>query len=127
MKTEDFYTLIQLFLEECVETMKTKGKAYAGKDQSIFANFNRVAAKKRIPRQVVASIYMDKHLDALDSFIRGEYGDPEPIEGRIKDVINYLLLLYGMIMEQQMAIPAPDAPNKSFVRFHPSGTQKSLK
>lgn len=99
MRTVDFYQYVQKFLEECLDTMQKKGDAYAGKDQDRFANFNKLAAKLDMSREKILMVYMQKHLDAIESFIRGEYADPEPISGRVKDVINYLLILAGMIKE----------------------------
>jgi len=99
MRNVDFYLLIQKVLEECIETMKGKGDAYAGQGQDKFANFNRLASKLGLNRTKIWMVYFQKHMDAIDSFLRGEYNDPEPIEGRIKDAVNYLLLLYGMIQE----------------------------
>jgi len=99
MTNEKFYELVERVLDDCVGIMRSKGDAYAGKDQDKFANFNRLASKLGLNRTKIWMVYFQKHMDALDSFLRGEYNDPEPIEGRIKDAVNYLLLLYGMIQE----------------------------
>jgi len=99
MTNEKFYELVERVLDDCVDIMRSKGDAYAGKDQDKFANFNRLASKLGLNRTKIWMVYFQKHMDALDSFLRGEYNDPEPIEGRIKDAVNYLLLLYGMIQE----------------------------
>lgn len=99
MTNEKFYKFVAEFLDQCIGTMKSKGDTYAGAGQDKFANFKRLAAKLGLHEFQVLMVYMQKHLDAIESFIREEYNDPEPISGRIKDAINYLLILYGMIRE----------------------------
>jgi len=104
MKNSDFYLLVDEFLDECIQTMKSKGDTYAGASQDKFANFKRLAAKLSLHEFKILMVYMQKHLDAIDAFVREEYNDPEPIDGRIKDAINYLLILYGMIIESKDAL-----------------------
>jgi len=101
MEAKKFYHLIEELFDECMETMKSKGLAYSGKSDS-FANFKRVAKNLSMSQYQVWYVYFAKHLDSLASWIREEYSDSEPITGRIKDLINYLFLLYGMIKEKEM-------------------------
>jgi NADPH-dependent glutamate synthase beta subunit-like oxidoreductase len=42
-------------------------------------------------------VYMKKHLDAIFTFIGKGRVESEPIEGRIHDAVNYLLLLNKLI------------------------------
>ena len=78
--------------------MDSKGLAYSGEEDK-FGNFNRVGELLKLDRKKVLNVYFHKHIDAIDSYIREEYHDTEPIQGRIFDAINYLLLLSGMIKE----------------------------
>jgi len=88
--------------KECIEMFKRKNASYAGKDAGL-ANFNRGAKLTGIDRKKVWFIYFSKHYDSIASYIRGEYADStEPIEGRIKDLINYLGILCCMIREDEM-------------------------
>jgi len=100
MKAQKFYDTIEELIDECLEIMKAKGLAYSGKSDS-FANFKRVAKNLSMSQYNVWYVYFAKHLDSLSSWIREEYSDSEPIESRIKDLINYLFLLYGMIKEKK--------------------------
>ncbi len=87
--------------EQIVHMQNTKGKEYAH-DADRFANFNRAAAKKGINRLTVAGILLDKHLDAIDSFIlTGKEFSTEKIRGRFIDAILYLELMLGMVEEEQ--------------------------
>lgn len=98
------------FYQESVQIMKVKGGEYAGSDEK-FANFNRLAVLQEIRRESIWFTYFVKHFDSLTTFIRRvnkgesiseiEATLSEPIAGRIKDMINYLLILYGMIEEEK--------------------------
>ena len=110
MTNADFIESAREFFEECLRTMNTKGKEYAGSDDK-FANFKRLAKKYNVPAEEICGIYMTKHLDSIDSFIRErqtgksvteiETRLSEPIGGRIMDAINYLLILKGLIDEER--------------------------
>ena len=100
MKAQKFYDLIEDLMDECMEIMKSKGLAYSGKQDS-FANFKRIGSNLSMSQFQVWFVFFSKHLDSLASWIREEYSDSEPIESRIKDLINYLFLLYGMIEEEK--------------------------
>ncbi len=79
----------------------TKGKEYANSEDR-FANFNRIAQRQGITRLQVASVYLTKHLDGIESFVKnGRTYSDERIEGRIVDAITYLSLIAGMIREDE--------------------------
>jgi len=102
MKSEELYQLINgELLPKCMNIMKSKGEAYSGKEDKL-GNFKRCAKLSGTSIEKAWFIYFVKHFDALSSYIRGEYNDSEPIEGRIQDLINYLFLLYGIIKEEDI-------------------------
>lgn len=98
MKADKFYEITEELIDECLEIMKAKGLAYSGTENS-FANFQRIGDNLSVSQFQVWFVFFSKHLDSLSSWVRGEYSDSEPIGGRIKDLICYLFLLYGMIEE----------------------------
>lgn len=101
MKSEQLYNILkEKLLPECVAIMKSKGESYSGKEDKL-GNFKRCSKLADIPVKKAWFVYFVKHYDALTSYIRGEYSDSESIEGRIKDMINYLILLYAIIYEEQ--------------------------
>lgn len=100
MTRDDFNKYIATFTEERRKIQMTKGEAYSGKEDAL-DNFKRNARKNGVSPLVVWNVYFSKHLDAIDSYIRGEYSDTEPIEGRFMDAINYLELGYGLMIEKQ--------------------------
>lgn len=95
------------FNEDCLPTMNAKGIDYSGKEDK-FANFKREGKKLDLPATTIWHVYFCKHLDSIETYIKNvqkhgiayaESQTSEPISGRIKDAINYLFILKGMIDE----------------------------
>jgi len=100
MNKEELYSLIEKeILPECFAIMKGKGEAYSGQEDKL-GNFKRCSKLAGVKTEQVWFTYFVKHFDALNSYIRGEYVDTEPIKGRIQDLINYLFLLCGILKEE---------------------------
>ena len=84
----------QLF-GECVTMASTKGSEYSHKDDA-HKNFIRLGEKLDLPPEKVLMVYLTKHLDSIDSYVKGGMNPEEltePIRGRVIDAINYLALL----------------------------------
>lgn len=77
----------------------TKGKEYAH-SESRFANFDRGAERLGISRTMILNVYLHKHLDAIDSYVKTGQVHSEAIRGRIVDAITYLGLLAGILEEE---------------------------
>ncbi len=82
----------------------TKGREYRNGDPDVHANFNRLQAMLGIDRHKVLMVFATKHWDSIGNYIRtlGQDGAPalsEPIDGRIDDIILYMLLLKAMIRD----------------------------
>ena len=45
-------------------------------------------------------VYAMKHIDGITAHIQGHTSQREPVTGRIKDAIVYLMLLWGMVEEK---------------------------
>ena len=105
MTFKEFDKFQQELIAEVVKMKDTKGREYAN-SASRFANFDRSAAKNGVSRLVIANIFMTKHLDAIDSYIKngGQVFSTEPIRGRIVDAITYLTLIAGMIEEGESKV-----------------------
>lgn len=117
MKNKEFYTLTDELYKLCLEIMKSKGEAYSGQEDKL-GNFKRVAKSLAMTPYQVWYVYFAKHLDSLASWIRQEYKDSEPIEGRIKDLINYLFLLHALIIEKTTLPEPPDSSGCVEVSIH---------
>lgn len=102
MDTNARNNMIKRFLlSRCFPLLRSKGATYAGTDQQpdANANFKRAARQWGVTPLQAWGVYFGKHVDAIASFVRGNYADPEPIDGRIVDLVNYALILYTLLHE----------------------------
>ena len=98
----DFRRLI----EECDRVLKSKGHDYTQGEPGTHArlkNFYEAAAFLGISPLQSLGNYWYKHVTAIFTFLKHGQVESEPIEGRIVDTINYLLLLYKMIQYERLA------------------------
>jgi hypothetical protein len=108
MKKDEFISLMDSMHEEEKEEHLKKNADYADRNGlNILANFERVAQNLNITPQMALLIYMEKHMDAIRTYIRFGSVMSEPIEGRIKDARVYLSMLRAMV-EQKKAIEKED-------------------
>ena len=108
MNREDFMNLTEHMQKEEEEEYLKKNADYADRNGlNILANFERVAKNLNITPQMALLIYMEKHMDAIRTYIRFGSVMSEPIEGRIKDARVYLSLLRAMV-EQKNAVDRED-------------------
>jgi hypothetical protein len=100
------------FLEHAFQQLRdvrAAGQAeYAGGEDA-FGNFNRLAEELGVSREAILWVYAMKHKDGIASHIRGQVLQREPVQGRIKDLIMYLLLLWGMEEENLIRLAQQDA------------------
>ena len=75
-------------------------KEYAHDKEDVFANFNRVANLLEEDRKKVLMTYMLKHIDGIAAYVKGHKSQREDVTGRITDCMVYLMLLWGMIEEE---------------------------
>ena len=114
MTTQEFDQELNSVFNGCQEVLVNKGREYQStknEGSNVFANFERISDSVGINRESVLWVYFSKHRDSIATFIRDlENGKSvneieehltEPINGRITDAINYLLLLNSMINEKR--------------------------
>lgn len=107
MRKQRFLKLLQDQLVALQELTATKGEEYARSEDDQLANFKRQAAELGLDPEKVLAIFLNKHLDAIKSFIKTGQVLSEPIHGRIDDAILYLILLKAMIVEKEEQIKTP--------------------
>ena len=88
----------------------TKMADYAEKAHA-FHNFERAAASAGLSRLQVWAVFADKHWGAITSYVRTGRVEPEAIRDRIADLINYLHLLHGMIVEESEPVAVATSPS----------------
>jgi hypothetical protein len=101
---QDYLSIFHETWNRCEELGKLKGGEYAG-DYDRLANFRRAAANIDLPMEVIWYVYCSKHWDAITQYVKDittntERTRLEPIEGRIDDIIVYMILLKCMVRER---------------------------
>lgn len=99
MKRSRLLDLIDQTLMTIENLNNTKGREYAD-DSEALGNFYNRAEQMGVDPKVVWGIFFGKHIDSIYSYIKRGEVLSEPIEGRIDDAILYLILLKGLIEDQ---------------------------
>lgn len=97
--------MVAATVEELRELSRVKGGEYSG-DVDALENFKRGAGLTGATPMQVCFIYLAKHYDGIASFIKDDAtGESRPrsegVVGRLHDLINYCLLLKGLVLEQE--------------------------
>lgn len=104
MNFEERRIKIQGLFDKCEEILLAKGHDYSEKVDAL-SNFKRNAEKLGLSKYQIWSVYFHKHIDAVDGAVKRSPENPqvksEPLDGRIKDAINYLALLYCLLDEDE--------------------------
>ena len=103
MKQQEMADFMEkIFKEEIQETRAQGQKEYAGNaDADAFANFKRLATDLDMDQKKILWVYAMKHRDGIANWLNGHESQREDVTGRIKDLIIYLFLLWGMIEEER--------------------------
>jgi hypothetical protein len=88
-------------VKECFKLLSTKGHDYTGGDDDALANFKYVGLRTGLDPKQVWAVYFNKHIEAIFTYIKRGELKSESVESRIQDAINYLLLLNGLIKEEE--------------------------
>lgn len=88
---------------ELRSTREAGQKEYAHAEDNAFRNFESLSSDLELDRKKVLWVYLKKHLDGIRAHINGHVSQRESVHGRIKDAIVYLMLLDGMIAEEEGA------------------------
>jgi hypothetical protein len=99
MTYEEGDKLMELMVKEEFDISHKKGKEYTQGDR--LDNFKRLANELGIDAKKVLWVYLKKHLDSISNYIKEGKVYTEPIQGRIMDARVYLMLLRGLIEEEQ--------------------------
>ena len=101
MTTKEMNHLMEKIQIMIKSTRESGQKEYAHNTDNVFANFERVADSLDISRQQALAVYLLKHVDGVMSYIQGHKSQREDVRGRITDIIVYLMLLWGMVEEDE--------------------------
>lgn len=102
MTRDEFNKMRGKLLDEARLITKTKGEDYTKGNEDVLINLKEGKAFGLTSLQT-CGVFMKKHIDAIYSYIKtGGQSESEPIRERIKDSINYLILLNGLIEESEL-------------------------
>jgi len=101
MTSEEYKILRNTFLKETLKLSDSKRIEYTegNQDDNVLWNFEHIAESTNLKPLQVLSVYLHKHLSSLKSYFKEGKEYSEPIEGRISDIINYLLLMVAMLQK----------------------------
>lgn len=109
MNSKEYSIIFHETFATCQKLGATKGYEYRGREgeENVLANFDRLSMKLGVDPMVIIMVYLTKHLDSIDTFVRDwnkpvKHAMSEPIESRIDDAINYLILLKADITRVEM-------------------------
>lgn len=102
MKVKDFFKWSEEEFKIEMELMRVKGKEYTVSDTDKLKNFKSIAERLKSEPEFIATVYLLKHMDSVRNFVLdGVEASDEPIEGRLRDIRNYCLLLGALIKERR--------------------------
>ena len=102
MKVKDFFKWADEEFKTEMELMRVKGKEYTVSDEDKLKNFKSIAERLKNEPEFIALVYLLKHMDSVRNFVLdGVEASDEPIEGRLRDIRNYCLLLGALIKEKR--------------------------
>ena len=84
---------------DCIDMMKVKNADYSQGEQKgdRIAAFRRIAKDINITMPQAWAVFCQKHWGAVMKFVKDGVLESEPIESRISDVINYMVLLAAIV------------------------------
>lgn len=100
---DEWNRLVDKAFAEITKLAIMKGGEYSG-DTDRLLNFRRNGRNLGLPMETVWAVYAGKHWDAIMQYIKDEREGIsrtrlESIEGRVNDLLVYLLLLKAMLQE----------------------------
>lgn len=104
MNPKDFQALFQQTWNECADLASIKGGEYAS-DADKLANFKESGRRLDLIPEKSLLVLADKHYASVCNYIKDlEMGRSRPrsesIYGRLNDLINYMILLRGLLEER---------------------------
>lgn len=109
MTNKEFSDLMQSMFEDCAKISKAKGADYTVGSNDALANFKEGGKDIDLDPIKVCWIFMNKHYQAITNYVKTQgQSESEPISERVKDMINYLVLFYGLVIEALSEYPPLD-------------------
>ena len=92
--------LMKKITNQVTETRNDGQLEYAS-DENVFADFEHTASLVGTSREKVLLTFLNKHIRGISAYVKGHESQREDVRGRITDAIVYLMLLWGMVEDEQ--------------------------
>ena len=101
MKKADFDKLRKDVLDLCNDIYEKKNRDYTNGDDDVLKIIREMTKKTHTSEYEALNFMLQKQLAAIDTLFKyeGNIEESEPLEERISDVINYLMLLKALVNE----------------------------
>ena len=111
MNTEEFNKIVEEFLEKTKATLIKKEDEYSlGEDR--FAFFKREAQIANVTPEKALYFCMLKHITSfIDMINTGDKYSQELWFDKLGDIVNYCILLYGLLKDDKMFTASKKATN----------------
>ena len=99
MNKKQYEEMRTKFIEDTFKLSDNKRIEYTegNHNDNVLWNFDSISSNLGIAPIEVLSVYLSKHISSLFSYFKTRKTYSEPIEGRVQDIINYLILMVAMI------------------------------
>ena len=117
MDHEEYYQIRKELLEFAEEVAAPKREEYTGQSQDILYNFKRIANRLGMSPLQVWAVYFNKHVDSVNTFIKGTDSVSESMGSRFADMLNYLFLGISLIIEEEESKLPSQSPKEESQAF----------
>ena len=117
MNLEQYLQIRMELIEFSDEVAASKREEYTGQSQDILYNFKRIADRLGMSPLQVWAVYFNKHVDSVNTFIKGEASVSEPMSSRFADMLNYLFLGICLIIEEEQTESPSQDPKEEKKAF----------
>lgn len=104
MNVVRFDWLVNRQCERIKNSLLVKGEEYRAGDKDVFHNFKRAGARRGITPEKALDGMLLKHEvsigDIINNLDKGILPSKEMLDEKIKDIINYYILLENLIIER---------------------------
>lgn len=102
MLRSEFTELLKELDAEELRINATKGEEYCQQDADALKNFKRNAERLGTEPLKVCALYLFKHIDWLETYIKTGKEGSEGLRSRILDIRLYSALLYALTTEKDL-------------------------
>lgn len=130
MNAKNFDNLVECQLKRCSDVLTAKDKEYSSPEDRLH-NFKRAAALQDIsPREALRGMMVKHTVSIYDMCKDNKYYPIEVWDEKITDSINYLILLKGIIEDEESVVVIEGADARNMLdmwrdeRFPPINSKK---